>query len=348
MIATLALASIAWISSVVGLDGPTGSLAPAHASTSVQDQLVTAMRWAQQDDEPPIEQVGEETNEDVETLDDAAPPVEESDPAADVELLDQGSPDATQDEVELLDQGPPPTTVVEETAPSPETTEAVTIYVAPAATSGPVVPEGFGTGRVHVATGAAGFPVGLADCHVGAVTGRAYVGIDCGDSGESSFVGHAPSLEEFPFVLDESFPFDGESVFANRGDTRVEESVQTLISAARGAPVDVDASRPATRSTGAASVEFEQRARGQKPRMESENSRAKRRQESRRERTADVTSSESKGGGDQASAEAKQATKKRGKESNGGASAAGAKKKANSSKQENQGGKKSKKSRAPK
>ncbi|MCC2627188.1 MAG: hypothetical protein K0S14_838, partial [Thermomicrobiales bacterium] len=116
MIATLALASIAWISSVVGPDGPTGSLAPAHASTPVQNQLVTAMRWAQQDDEPPIEQVGEETNEDVETLDEAAPPVVESDPAADVELLDQGSPDATQDEVELLDQGPPPTTVVEETA----------------------------------------------------------------------------------------------------------------------------------------------------------------------------------------------------------------------------------------
>ena len=97
------------------------------------------------------------------------------------------------------------------------TTVPVTTAVAPAATTGPVVPEGFGTGNVHVSTGAAGFPVGLEDCHVGAVTGRAYVGIDCGEGGGSSFVGHAPSFEEFPFVLDESFPFDRESVFADPG-----------------------------------------------------------------------------------------------------------------------------------
>ena len=71
-------------------------------------------------------------------------------------------------------------TVVESPAPATVTTAPVTTYVAPATTSGPVLPEGFGTGDVHVATGTAGFPVGLEDCHVGAVTGRAYVGIDCG------------------------------------------------------------------------------------------------------------------------------------------------------------------------
>ena len=62
-------------------------------------------------------------------------------------------------------------------------------------------------GVATVATGSAGFPAGLEDCHVGAVTGRAYVGIDCGEDGGSSFVGHSPSFEEFPFVLDESFHF---------------------------------------------------------------------------------------------------------------------------------------------
>ena len=103
------------------------------------------------------------------------------------------------------------------------------------------------------------------------------------------------------------------------------------------------------RTTGASSVELEQRARGRKPRAESENGRAKRGKESRREGTADVTSSDSKGGGDQASAEAKQKTKKRGKDSNRGATAADDEKKAKSSKQgKDQGGKKGKKSRTSK
>jgi hypothetical protein len=360
MIATLAVASFAWISSVVGPDDPTGSLAPAHASTPGQDQLGAVMRWAQQDDEPPIEQAGEDTEEDLETLDETAPedvetldeaasPAEESDPAADVELLDQGPSNATQDDVELLDQAPPLTTVVEETAPSTVATEPVTSDTAPAAPNELVVPEGFGTGSVHVATGAAGFPVGLEDCHVGAVTGRAYVGIDCGDGGGSSFVGHAPSFEDFPFVLEESFPFGQESVFANRQEGPIEVYVESLISAAHGAPLHADTSAPEIQTSGASSVEFEQRARGRKPRVESENGRAVRGQESRRERTADGTLSESRGGGDQSSAEAKQKTKKRGKESNRDASAADAEKKAKSSKHgKNQDGKKAKKSRTSK
>jgi hypothetical protein len=312
------------------------------------------MRWAQQDNEPPIEQVGEGAEEDVETLDEAAPddvetldeaapPAAEGDPAEDGELLDQGSPAATQDDVELLDQAPPSAAAAESTAPSTVTTEPVTNYVAPAATNGPFVPEGFGTGSVQVSTGTAGFPVGLEDCHVGAVTGRVYVGIDCGD-GRGSFVGHAPSFEEFPFVPNESFPFGQESVFADRGGTQIEDNVQTLISDARGVPVDADASAPVIRTSGPSSVEFEQRARDKKPRVESENRRAKRGKESRRDRSADVTSSESRAGDDQASTESKQETTKRGKDSNRGTSAADAEKKSKSSKNgKKQGDKKGKK-----
>jgi hypothetical protein len=68
MIATLAVASFAWISSVVGPIGPADQAAPVRASTLDQNQLSSVMRWAQQEDEPPIEQVGEGTNEDVEPL----------------------------------------------------------------------------------------------------------------------------------------------------------------------------------------------------------------------------------------------------------------------------------------
>jgi hypothetical protein len=211
------------------------------------------------------------------------------------------------------------------------------------------VPEGFGTGSVHVATGAAGFPVGLEDCHVGAVTGRAYVGIDCGDDGGSSFVGHAPSFEEFPLVVDENFPFDGESVFANRDEGPIEDYVETLISAAWGTPLDADTSAPDIRTTGGSSVQFEQRARSRQPRVESENGRAKRGKESRRGRAADVRSSESLDGDEQASAESKQKAKKRGKESNQrGAQADGGKTAKSSKHGKNQDGKKDKKSRTSK
>jgi hypothetical protein len=337
MIATLAVASFAWISSVVGPIGPANQAAPVSASTLDQNQLGSVMRWAQQE-EPPIEQVGEGTNEDVETLDEEAAPVNESAPARDDELLDEDPPVDTQNDVELLDQGRPHAPVAETTVPSVVRTEPVTTSVAPAATTGPVVPEGFGTGSVHVATGAAGFPVGLSDCHVGAVTGRAYVGINCGDSGGSSFVGHALSFEEFPFVIDENFPFNRESVFADR-------SVETLFSAARSAPADFDAFAPEIGTTGAATVEFEQRARGRNPRVEAENGREKRGKDSRRGKTANGASSESDDRGDQASAESKQKAKKRGKDRNGAGSAEDAEKKSKSSKHtKKHGGKNGKKS----
>ena len=137
-----------------------------------------------------------------------------------------------------------------------------------------MLPEGFGTGNVHVATGSAGFPVGLEDCHVGAVTGRAYVGVDCGDSDGSMFVGHAPSFEDFPFVLNDNFPFDRGSVFADRGQSQSDDNVQTLVSSARGATRDTDAAAPEIKTSRASSVEMEQRARDRKPRVETEHGRS--------------------------------------------------------------------------
>src|SRR5688500_1887837 len=270
-------------------DLPSG-LSAASPAAPADTQLNSIMSWAQQEEEPPIEQVGEDTSGDVESLDEAAPPAQEVDATEDIELLDQGPPAGAQDDVELLDQGPPPVGVGE--APATVTTVPATTYVAPVATSGPFLPEGFGSGDVHVATGSAGFPVGLEECHVGAVTGRAYVGIDCGEGGGNSVVGHAPSFESFPFVLDESFPFDQGSVFADRGPSQIEEEVQALISTARGAPV-ADEAAPEIRTSGVSTVEFEQRARDRKPRFEVENGGTKRSQEARQHRNADVRASES-------------------------------------------------------
>jgi hypothetical protein len=291
------------------------------------------MRWAQQDEEPPIEQVGEDTNGDIETLDEAAPPVEEGNAAGDIELLDQGPPVSAQEDVEVLDQAPAPGPAAESPAPPVATSEPVSTTVAPAAATGPFVPEGFGTGSVHVSTGAAGFPVGLEDCHVGAVTGRAFVGIDCGDGGASSFVGHAPSFEEFPFVLEEGFPFNRESVFAGREEVLSEDNVATLVSAARGATRDASVSAPEIRNSGTSSVTFEQDSRRRKPQVEAENGRAKRGDESHRGGNAAVMSSGSRDEGDQASAESQPKAKNRGKESNRGGSAINAEKKSNNSKQ---------------
>ena len=355
-IATLALASFAWVSGLVAHDVPAGLPASVGASTPVENQLSSIMSWAQQEEEPPIEQVGEDTGEDVETLDVATPPADEAntappadqvDTAEDIELLDQGPPVGAQvDDVELLDQGPLPAVAGESPAPSTVTTVPVTTHVAPVVTSGPFVPEGFGTGNVHVATGSAGFPVGLEDCHVGAVTGRAYVGIDCGEGGESSFVGHAPSFEEFPFVLDESFPFGEDSVFADRSPSPIEEEVQALIATAHGAPFDDEEAAPEIRTSGASSVEFEQRARDRKPRVEAENGRSKRSNETRRGGTADATAAEAQDADDR-EADSKKKKQKRGKDGNRGGSAGDDEKKAKSSKQtKKQADKKGKKKRA--
>ena len=343
-IATLAVASFAWISSVIAPDAAGGSPA-INASPADQNQLSSIMTWAQQEDEPPIEQVNEDTGEDVETLDEAAPPADQADTAEDIELLDQGPPANAVEDVELLDQGPP-ATAAGSPAPPTVTTVPVTTDVAPAVTTGPFVPEGFGTGNVQVSTGSAGFPVGLEDCHGGAVTGRAYVGIDCGEGGESSFVGHAPSFEEFPFVLDEGFPFNRESVFADPAAGQPENTVETLISAARGATLD-DETAPVIRTSGTSSVEFEQRARGRDAGVESESGRPARGKDSRGGGNAGVASSESQGKGDQAQAKSKHGKKqKHGKDSKRGGSAKDNGKKSKSSKHaKNHGGKKDKKRR---
>ena len=99
-----------------------------------------------------------------------------------------------------------PLTVVDSTAPVATGDVVVTET---AVDTGPHLPDGFGEGQVLVSTGSGAFPPGLDECHVAAVTGRAYVGIDCDEEG-SSFVGHAPSFDEFPFVTDEDFPFDND------------------------------------------------------------------------------------------------------------------------------------------
>ena len=347
-IATIAVASLAWNSGPVAADVPGGSPALVSGST-VANQPSSLMRWAQQDDEPPIEQVGEDT-EDAESLDEAAPPAEEGAASDDIELLDQESPPSVQDDdVELLDQGPPPATAGTSLAPATEATAPGTTYAAPAAANGPVLPVGFGTGEVHVATGSAGFPIGLEDCHVGAVTGRAYVGIDCGEGSGSAFVGHAPSFEEFPFVLDENFPFDQESVFADREESELRGDVETLISAARGAQLDDEAGAPEIRTTGASSVEFEQRARDRKPRVEADDGRAKRGKKARRGGNADVTASAAQDADESTSSQSEHKKKKRGKDGNREGSAGDHEKKAKSShNSKKHDGKKGKKNRTRK
>jgi hypothetical protein len=208
----------------------------------------------------------------------------------------------------------------------------VTTSEAPNAASGPFLPQGFGTGNVHVATGSAGFPIGLEECHVGAVTGRAYVGIDCGDESETSFVGHAPSFEEFPFVLADNFPFDRESVFADRGESQLESEVETLISAARGAPFDVEETAPEIRTSGTSSVEFEQRARDRKPRIEADDGRSKRSKKASRSDDTDQTASQAQAENDRASAQSEQKAKKKGKRGGRGDSKADDGKKADEKK----------------
>jgi hypothetical protein len=344
-IATVAVASIAWVSTLIAPGMAVGS-AKAMADAPAENQLSSVMRWARQEEEPPIEQVGEDADQDIETLDEAAPPAVAGDMTEDVELLDQGPPAADQQDVELLDQGSPAETIPEAAAPSTVSTVPVTTSVAPPASNALILPDGFGTGTVHVATGSGGFPIGLEDCHVGAVTGRGFVGIDCGEGNGSSFVGHAPSFEEFPFVTSENFPFDRESVFADRGEGLFEDNVATLVSAARGAMSDHNAAAPEIRTSGASSVAFEQRARERKPRVETNNGNSKRSKEKRRNGHGDVTASESQDPADSKSAESKQ-QKKNGKDRiRGGSTAAAEKKSTSSSKSKKHGGKKGKKSRA--
>jgi hypothetical protein len=339
-IATVAVASFAWVSSLIAPGVPVGSLA-AMIDVSPEHQLSSVMRWAQ--DDQPIEQVGEGT--DVETLDEATPPANEADTTGDIELLDQGPPPGDQQDVELLDQGSLAVTTSESPAAPTDSAVPITTDVSPTASSAPFIPEGFGTGNVHVATGSAGFPVGLEDCHVGAVTGRAYVGVDCGSGDGSMFVGHAPSFEDFPFVVDENFPFDQQNVFADRGTSEAVNNVQTMVSSARGATRDANAVAPEINTSGASSVEMQQRARDRKPRVETENGRSKRVGEKRRSGSTDVTASESQGAVNGESTESKHKKKHKGTYRAHGKSAAHAQRKSKSSDDtQEHGGKKRKKS----
>jgi hypothetical protein len=318
-IATLAVASFTWISGVVAPGVAVGS-PTAMVDLPVENQLSSVMLWAQQEDGPTVEQVGEETDGDIETLDDVPASVDEADATEDVELLDEAPSVNDQQDVEPLDQGSSPATTSDSpaaatTSESPAaptvSTAPVTTYVAPAAPSVPILPEGFGTGDVRVATGSAGFPVGLEDCHVGAVTGRAYVGVECGDSGGSSFIGHAPSFEEFPFVIDENFPFDRETVFAVLGhDLFGDNYLENLVTAAG----DNEADAPEARVTGASSVEFERRSHGREPRVETENGRSKRAKEKHRSENSDAAVSVSQGPVDSTSAQSAQQKKNKGKD----------------------------------
>jgi hypothetical protein len=277
------VASLTWVSGVVspGL--------PPEAPTANGDPGSFMIGWAQQVEQPPIEQVGEGTGDDVETLDEGTLPVEDA-AVADPETLDEGAAPVAQDgDAELLDQGAPPATVGQpvETVYVAPVADPATTYVAPepapAVETRPVLPEGFGTGQVHAVAGRGETPIGLADCHVGAVTGRAYVGLDCGEDEDTSFVGHAPSLEEFPFVLEAEFPFEGDEAFFTDpnfpfGDdeelevaaSRDESTDTDVFVSARGGQRDRDdevSTDPAIETGEENSVAFAQRAREREPRV---------------------------------------------------------------------------------
>lgn len=361
LMATLAAASLAWVSSVLPPDLPSDAIGVAGSPTPFVNRQNLMIGWAQTEEEPPIEQVGEDTGEDVETLDEAvppadetldeaAPPAEDAAPEEDIETLDQGSPPVAGDgDVELLDQGPPPATtqapVTAPPAPLVVDTVPAPIYVVPepVAASGPVLPEGFGTGNVHVSAGNAAFPAGLADCHVGAVTGRAYVGIDCAEG--TSVVGHAPSFEEFPFVVDEGFPFNRESVFNDLSEDTVND-VDVFVSAARGQPLGDDTGAPEVHTTGASSVEFAQEARNRKPRADLASHDANRRPNPNRGDNGSVSAAGTTTRDDRAKGEAKGSKRGGGKDQNNRATAGGKEKKSKHAKK--QGNQKNKKGRESK
>ncbi|MFT4040084.1 MAG: hypothetical protein QM692_18030 [Thermomicrobiales bacterium] len=135
---------------------------------------------------------------------DTAAPSQTGEANGDAENLDQGAPPAANgDDVETLDQGSPPAAVDVAAPVSSAPAPTGTAYSEPA---GPQLPPGFGEGRVFVSNNPRGVPVGLEPCEVGVVTGRAYVGIKCGEDGASA-VGHASGDDDFPWVVDPGFPF---------------------------------------------------------------------------------------------------------------------------------------------
>ena len=348
--ATLAAASLAWVSSVLAPDLPIDAIEAADSLPPFANRQDLMIGWAQATDEPPIEQVGEDTGEDVETLDEATPPVEEVAPEEDIETLDEGAlPVAVDEDVEPLDQGSPPATTVTPVTESPPPSDVAapaTTYVAPepAPASGPVIPEGFGTGNVHVSTGNAAFPAGLADCRVGAVTGRAYVGIDCEEG--TSVVGHAPSFEEFPFVVDAGFPFNRESVFSEMSEGVVADDADVFVSEARGRSLDEDIEVPEIRTSGASSIELTQEARNRSPRAEVDSRDAKRRADPDEGSNGKDSAAGTSTTADRVKDEAKETKRNGGKDGNGRVAAGDKDKKSKHAKK--QGNQKSKKGRESK
>lgn len=171
-------------------------LAEASISTPGKQHEVLLL---QDEAESQPSQVGEDSS-DSETLDQGAPLAASGE---DVETLDQGSPPT-------LDQGSLPTDV--SVAPVP-VADGTVLTTTPVATdlayhepAGPWLPPGFGEGRVLVSNNPRGFPVGLEPCEVGVVSGRAYVGVNCGENG-GPVVGHS-TYENFPWVIDPGFPFE--------------------------------------------------------------------------------------------------------------------------------------------
>ena len=335
-LATLIAASLVW---VFGVAPPTLPGDTSGNSIATDDAPALMLSWAQEDAQPPIEPLdegtaAEVTEVEVEPLDEAPPPAEEPTPVADAEpqavapvtdVEPQDVAPAPEEDIELLDQGAPPAAVVTTAAPGGQPT-VTTTYVAPTTaapvtdvsttsavaaepvTTGPVLPPGFGTGQVHVNTGSADFPVGLSDCHVGAVTGRAYVGIDCGEEGDASFVGHAPTFQDFPFVVEGEFPFDDRDValddpgfpFVTRPpegfpfDTGnavavAEDDADVFVAGSRNG----ESSPPVIEVSGASSVELAQDARDREPRVRLEERNGQKSRKSKEGRNSDANAPQS-------------------------------------------------------
>jgi hypothetical protein len=209
---------------------------------------------------------------DTETLDEGAPPTTSSPPSAgdDVETLDQGSPPPAGGVESVAPVGSVAGTYV---APAPATASTPS-YAAPAesASSAPYIPPGFGTGHVHVAAGHPEFPVGLVSCHVGTITGRAYVGVDCPNG--DSVVGFAPSLNDFPFILNPDFPFEGDEGFlidAARSEAAASDAGNNnvdVLAAMPGPQQDDPTSQTQIGVSGTGSIQYSQETRTTEPTVE--------------------------------------------------------------------------------
>ena len=193
----------------------------------------------------------------------------------DTETLDQGSPPtASGEDVETLDQGAPPAATGAVPVPVADGTVLTAAPVAaPAAAdmayaepAGPQLPPGFGEGRVMVSNNPRGYPVGLEPCEVGVVSGRAYVGVKCGESGQP-VVGHS-TYDNFPWVIDPgfpfepgadvvtdpSFPFDEDSPFFESTLDRTTDSDVVVLVAPRAFPFNGDDDEEAAGTTAAPAI----------------------------------------------------------------------------------------------